>query len=278
MTPLMVESFELYQGTSSSGFVEYLESCGYTVSGPILPAPDRSGFTVAADLSAGGISFPASSLDPIVAFGFAARFDVPGSVWRLTDDLVLAVGDYPELGGVAGTNRISANRWLYFEVVIDKGTNLAELYINSQRQVQVSLPTSLRFLTAFRPTFEARDGFIIDDVYAAAGGRMGPISATAHFGDADLPWGGDSKGDQLSSTVTDSAPESDIKLIAVKARVSRTDLDNRRVATFAGDQVREVSVSTESRYKQGLYAAKSNGSPWTTGDIASLEYGVRITN
>lgn len=278
MTPLVIESFELYQGTSAAGFARYLTECGYTVTGLPAPAPDRTTFAVAADLSQGGFSFPVSTTDPVVAFGFAVRYDEPGDVWRINDDLVLTLDEYPLLSGIAGPNKISANRWLFAEVLIRKGDNLVDLYLNDQLQLSVAMPQSLRFLTAFRPTFIARQGLIVDDVYAAAGGRMGPISTTAHFSLADLPWAGDTKGDQVSSDVNDSVTGDDIKLVAVKARASRTDLDNRRVATFAGEQLREVSVSTEEAYRQGVFATQPNGSPWTPAAVAALSYGVRITN
>lgn len=277
MTPLVIESFELYQGTDAAGFSAYLTECGYGVTGTVAPAPDRTTFAVAADISAGGFSFPVSTLDPIVAFGFAARFGETGDIWRINDDLVLSVGAYPALSGVAGPERISPNRWLYFEIQIRKGDSLVDLYVNGQLQLSVAMPPSLQFLTAFRPTFVGREGLIIDDLYAAAGGRMGPISTTAHFSSGDLPWTGDTKGDQVSASVNDPVTGDGIKLVAIKARVSRTDLDNRRVAVFAGEQTREVSVSTKDLFKQGVFASQKNGNPWTPEDVATLTYGVRIT-
>lgn len=278
MTPIFVESFELYRGASAAGFTDYLKKCDYTVNGTLAPVPDRSLYAVAADLSGGGFSFLAESLDTVVCFGFAMRYATAGAAWQLNDDLVLEVGPRPRLNDLDSTDEVPANRWVYVEIEIDKPNNAVRFYLNEKVQAVAVMPQSLRYLTRYRPEFLQLDGFQIDDLYVAEEARMGPISTTAHFSQADLPWASDEPGDEVSSGVSAGDEESGIKFVAVKADVGRSDLDNRTVAAFVDDQEHEIPAPIGGRYSQAVFPTQRGDVAWTEASLDDLRYGVRITN
>lgn len=278
MTPLFIESFELYRQASSAGFTDYLRHCGYTVNGTLTPVPDRSLYAVAADLSNGDFSFSVESLNTVIAFGFAMRYSTAGVAWELNDDLVFEIGGRPQLNGLDSTDEVPANRWVYVEIVVDKPNNAVRFYLNEKVQATAVMPQSLRYLTRFQPTFAKLDGLRIDDVYVAEEGRMGPIATTAHFSQADMPWSSDEPGAEVSSGVSADDEESGIKFVAVKADVGRNDLDNRTVAAFVDDQEQEIPAPIGARYSQAVFPTQRGDVAWTEGALAELQFGVRITN
>lgn len=278
MTPLVIESFELYNPVSEQTFAEHLLQCGYTVVGNPEMVLDRSGYAQAADLSTGAVTLLTPSLDPVVTFGFAARYAAPGVALHVHDDLVLRLDESPEINGQDADVTVQPGRWAYYELRLRKQESRIDLFVNDERVLIVPMPAALRFLTNYRPSFKALAGLVIDDVAVTAGGRLGPISARAYATDADLPWEGDSAGESLPGRVTPAvAGDNEVKAVSVRSLLSVDDLDDRAVAAFAASREAAVDVGVTPRYRQGIFTEKGAGVAWTDDNINSAAFGVRIT-
>lgn len=278
MTPLLIESFELYNPVSEQTFAEHLLQCGYTVTGTPEMTLDRSGYAQAADLSLGGFTLSTPSLEPVVTFGFAARYTTPGVALHIHDDLVLRLDEAPEINGLDADATVAPGRWAFYEVRIRKQESRVDLFVNDESVLTIPMPNSLRFLTNYRPSLKALPGLIVDDVTVVESGRIGPVAARAYETNAPVPWSSSTAGNSAAGTLRQtSSGDNDIALVSVRALVSVSDLDDREVAVTAAANTAPVPLSIAPRYRQGLFTERGAGTAWTDDNINTAAFGVRIT-
>lgn len=273
---LFVESFEGYLFGGGEPLADYLGRIGLGSTGNPAGAQDRSRYGIAAKLDGGDLTFGAESSEPVLSFGFAALRTGNGS-WRLTDDLVLTLGEEPRLNGITDGTEIRRDQWFYYEVEIDKPRQRAAWFINGQQIGVAVLPGSLRFVTDL--SVEIRGDLTVDDLYIKTGEAAGPISIEPLnlSGGDPLPAELEEAGDETGGGVS-GAREGDILAVSVKAEVSASDIDNRRVAAYANDATRRLPLAIKPQIGRALFDEAADGEPWTPTNMNAADIGVRITD
>lgn len=264
MSLIQVESFELY---NTGSVAEYLASCGMPASGGVSIVSDRSGYAQALAIRNGDVRHTVSSRASVVVFGFAAYHSKRSVAWTLITELSLVLDETPEIGGLAVNMTLTADRWHYYEIVINKASRTVQLWVDNRPVFTGAMPNALQFMTRYTPVFGP--GISIDDVVVADETRVGPVSARARFSNVEYPWKGSKAGDELMVTSKEPLPTGRLVAVGVVARSQLADLDNRTVDLVLGDRSKPAVLTTTPTYSTALFTPNAKG--------ADLPFGIRIT-
>lgn len=322
---LFMDGFDQLRDMTPEALGIALNGSGYTATGKILTAAARDanqrclqigdGTAAAASLKR---TFTSSQTKVVLGFAYmasATRNDI------VTVKSLGTIGWNPDTGklsfaGGTGTATMLLGLWYYFEIVLDKTAGTVQLWINNGKDIEVAMPSTAQFLSAYETTWASgpTDSKYVDDVVwldNAAGAytnRIGPIAIQTRLptSDVDKEWTPSTGTDHYplvdneppkdgeyiqanTSGATDTFLSNDglpanAQVLAVGITVlnRKSDIDARQLGMVIGrkgqaqKEVVDMNLSTSPKYSYAVFETAPSGAAWTDETATSTPFGVVV--
>lgn len=206
MSTLFFDGFEQFKDAANPPLLGALSRAGYTLDGgsPVQVAGRVAGST-ALQMNAGVIKRTIPWTAPTFSVGLAFQMNAAARSAALTlevppgNNIMFWLSDIsgaPYLNEHAGGSQPYLKTWYYVEVVLDRATGLASLWLNNRLELQdVDVHASFSAATEVTVSWgskssgpppgveeQVKSGSIyVEDIYAHDGDRLGPVIITTRF-------------------------------------------------------------------------------------------------
>lgn len=298
-----------------------LNASGYTTSGAVSLDQGRTQTTRALKLDQAATvkrTFVSTQNKFVLGFAYSAASKRSAIVaipnvgtlqWDATTGKI-------SLANGVGTATILLGLWYYFEIVVDKGNQLLQVYVNNGKDIEVALPATAQNLTTFECTWSgvAEDAKKLDDIMvvdSATGkytDRVGPIAIITRLPtqDVDREWSPSTgtdhwdlvnnrppQDDQFVQSNTSGATDTFLsneglpqgaQIVAVGITVvnRKSDIDARQLGMVVGrkgqpqKQVVDTQLSTTPKYSYAVFETAPGDAAWTDESVTTIPFGVVV--
>lgn len=302
---LFFDGFEQFDRAETPG--SEMRLADYTVTGLIALGTGRIGTSRALILSNASVARSWQWTGENFSMGVAIKFAARGQMFSLGGGLSLRMD--PETGRArigedSGMAAPVKDRWYYFEVVLNRTAETADVYINGKLDLTVPLSAETLASPVITATLNPSGDHYsrtVDDFYLNDGPRVQPIQVTTRFPTADVgpnEWaptagpsaahyamvaplpvdkldryliGNVSGAEESFASIQPLPDDNPVIGIGMISLVRKTTIDNLSMTTkFSGREVLQSDISLDWRYRFSLFALDGDNKQ----SIESATFGV----